>query len=215
MAFLFTNTDILDTLRGDAAHPIYNFVEIHVTGLGNWSNGIFLTDFVCNVEPGDGYQVADKDGVYRTWYSDLLKGVSTPARTGNVTQEIQRLQIAQGLSYQFADASEDILTALGAEYHNAPIRVSAYMQDPNNQDFITSEPILRSNGIIKALSRNVKENTIDIEFSNSFGKLDGLKELRTTPGSLYRRTPVGADNDTSFDKANIDIDGNILKWGVS
>ena len=212
MAFLFTNTDIIDTLRGDASHPIYNFVEIHTEGPAGspWVNGIFLTDFTEDVTPGNTNSVMDKYDVSRTWYSDLLGGVTTPARTGTISQEIQRLSIAQGLDYQFSDASDDMLTALGEKYHNAEIRVSAYLQDPNTFTFITSEPILRSNGVIKGISREVKENKLVIEFSNSFGKLDGLKELRTTPGSLKRRVST----ETSFDKANIDISGNVLKWGV-
>lgn len=212
MAFLFQNQYILENLRGDANYPVYNFVEIHVNGLagGAFADGIFLTDFESDVTPTSPIAVEDKDGVLRTWYADLLGGVTAPARTGNVTQEIQRLEIMQGLDYQFADAYDDVLTAMGSNYHNAAIRVSSYMQSPEDFQLITAEPILRSNGVIKSISRSVKDNKIVVEFSNSFGKLDGLKELRTNPGSLDRRDPT----DTCFDKSGAEIDAQMLKWGV-
>ena len=212
MAFLFQNPFILATLRGNESYPIYNFVEIHVSGLdtGAFAGGVFLTDFESDIDPASPIAVEDKDGVKRNWYSDLLSGVSPPAKTGNVTQEIQRLEIAQGLDYQFADAFDDVITAMGNSYHNAPIRVSSYLQHPETFQMITDEPIMRSNGIIKSLSRSVKDSKITVEFSNSFGKLDGLKELRTNRGSLDRRD----SNDTCFDKSGEEIDAQLLKWGV-
>ena len=249
MAFLFTEPDILNTIRGNASYPVYNFVEIHISS-DMFPNGLFLTDFESDItgsinsytiwdvdttkwyDPSDesiwdvneenGVSVAeievpDKYNTPQTWYSDLLGGISTPARTGNITQEIQRLKIAQGLSGRWLNASEDILTGLGANFHNCEIVVSSYMYGSGN-NLILNEPMFRSNGIIKSVSRDVKSTNTVIEFSNSFGKLDGLKELRTTPGSLYRRTPsVGGVRDVddgAFDSASLNVDAHLLNWGV-
>ena len=217
MAFLFTNKEIIDTLRGDAHRPIYNFVDIDVTS-DTYPDGLFLTDFDTDVmlrsngilEPDYPESSSSVERIYR---SNYLGAINPPARTGNVTQEIQRLQLIQGLDAGFSNASADILTALGEDFHNAKVRIVSYLFDSAGE-FVQDEPIMATNGIIKSLSRDVKNNAVIVEFSNSFGKLDGLKELRTTPGSLYRRTLDGQLNDTSFDKANVDIDGNILKWGI-
>jgi len=206
MAFLFQDQEIIDTLRGDAHRPIYNFVAIYVTS-DVYPNGLFLTDFDNDVI------VDDIDGNSQSWISGYLGAINPPARTGNVTQEIQRLQIIQGLDAGFSNASEDIITALGEDFHNAKLKVVSYLFGSNGQ-LKTNEPIMATNGLIKSVSRDVKNSALVVEFSNSFGKLDGLQELRTTPGSLKRRTLTGETPDTSFDKANIDIDGNILKWGI-
>lgn len=203
MAFLFTDTDVIDTLRGDFSHPIYNFVEIGIVS-SVYPSGIYLTSFHSDTDA-----VLSKSGATVTWDSNFLGNITPPARTGNVTQEIQKLELKQGLNGQYSGAGDDLLTALGANFHNAPITISSILFKPNGT-FATSEPITRTNGLIKSVSRSVKDNTVVLEFSNSFGKLDGLNELRTTPGSLERRSPT----DTSFDKAGTSIDRVMLKWGV-
>jgi hypothetical protein len=205
MAFLFNDPDVIATLRGDDHHPIYNFVEIGVVSTA-YPSGIYLTSFESDVS---GTTLPDKNsGTSHTWDSRFLGNIAPPARTGNVTQEIQKLELNQGLG-SFTEAYADLLTAMGANFHNAPIVITSLLLKPNGT-FATSEPITRTNGIIKSLSRNVKDNTVVVEFSNSFGKLDGLNELRTTPGSLDRRS----SSDTSFDKAGTSIDRVMLKWGV-
>ena len=203
MAFLYTDPKILATLRGDESHPIFTFVEIYYKSS---TEGLFIT-----TAPYDVDDVADINGSWQTWDSSLLKGVSTPARTGNVTQEIQRVELVNPLDYQFATASND----LGAELdkytiHNKRVVISSYLFDSDTFQFITSEPIVRSDGIIKSRSEDTREGTIILEVSNSFGKLDGLKELRTNPSSLKRRSP----DDTCFDKAGKSIDRISVQWGV-
>ena len=209
MAALFTNPHILANLRREANNPIYTFVEIGVSS-DVFPDGIYLTSFPEDILPTGLITVPRKDGSFPRWTSDLLEGVSAPSRTGGITQEIQKLEIAQGLSYQYSDAYKDILTALGGSYHNAPVRVSIYVQDPNTQQMILNEPISRSNGIIKSVSRSIRSESIIIEFSNSFGKLDGLNELRTTSGSIHRRDKA----DTCFEKAAKVADRVALEWGT-
>jgi hypothetical protein len=204
MAFLFTDKEIIDTLRGDDFRPIYNFVSIFTPANEHPYKAFHFTDFDCDVT------VKDISGVERDYLANYLGPIAPPARTGNVTQEIQRLQLKQGLNAGYSNASEDILTMLGKNFHNAKLRIVSYLLGSNGQ-LKTQEPIMANNGLIKSISRDIKNEALTIEFSNSFGKLDGLKELRTTPGSLKRRYP----DDTSFDKANLDIEGHILKWGIS
>jgi hypothetical protein len=143
------------------------------------------------------------------WYLNaVLKGTDTPARTGNVTQEVQTIIFAQGLSARFADSADDLILTLGNQFHNAPVIINYHIQ--TDAAGLITEPIMRSEGLLKSAQRSVKEGEVRLEVSNAFGKLDGLNELRTTRGSLQRRNKA----DTSFDRADIKTDNVILDWGI-
>jgi len=209
MAFLFKNPIVLQTLKGEASYPIYNFLEIRIAS-PLWPEGVYLTDFTSKIEKADG--LLSSSGTPQDWHPHLLGSITTPARTGNITQEIQKVELKQGLGYQYTNFGglADIVAAMGDSYHNADTSISSYIYDHRTAKFIVDEPIMRTNGLIKSVSRNIRDESVVIEISNSFGKLDGLNELRTTPGSLERRNK----EDTSFAKAGTSIDRVMLKWGV-
>jgi hypothetical protein len=210
MAFLYTNQEVLDYLRGDNEDAdLYWFIEIYTGVSGNSDyNDIYLTSYPEDITVSD--NLASSKNVAVLWESNLLGGVSTPSRTGNVSQEIQRLSIAQGLDSAYGNAQDDLLRRIGPAFHNAEIVMSLLLQ-PYGSSIITSEPIIRTDGIIKSVTRDTSsEDEVVIDFSNSFGKLDSINELRTSPGSIKRRNEL----DTCFDKAAKSLKRTTYDWGV-
>jgi len=200
--YTYTDPDIITGLQGGHNYVLHQFVEIQV------ETPIYLTSYMVDVEPAD-ISIANEAGTPVTWVSGLLSGVSTPAKSGNITQEVQTLSIGQGIGSQYGGASTDFLRLMGDGFHGARIIFSAYLQ-PVDGSVVTSEPLVRNSGIVKGLQRNVLQDEINLTFSNSFGKLDGLNELRTTPGSLKRRNK----DDTSFDRAFKGLKRVTLNWGT-
>jgi len=200
--FEYTDPDILAGLQGGHDYVLHQFVEIKV------EDSVYLTSYMIDVVPSE-ISIANEAGIPVTWISGLLTGVSTPAKSGNITQEIQTLSVGNAIGAQYGSASEDFLRRLGENFHGARLIFSAYMQ-PIDGSIITSQPLVRNTGIIKGLQRSIQTDEVAITFSNSFGKLDGINELRTTPGSIKRRNK----EDTSFDKAFKGLKRVTLKWGT-
>ena len=125
MAYAFTDTDVMDVLRGTVAHPVYQFVEIKlaVPNSNNITDFLF-TNFTSEIPESTVPAIVATSGT--TWFNQYLDGVSAPSRSGEVTQEVQRFQFKQALDYAFSDADEDLLTALGF-FHNAEVVCSAYV----------------------------------------------------------------------------------------
>ena len=107
-------------------------------------------------------------------------------------------------------SSDDFVAALGDNYHNSNIYFRALIIPEGTSSLIVNDPILRSDGLLKGVSRSVRDNRITIEFTNAFGKLNQLNELRSTPGSIKRRNL----EDTTFDQSHINIRNKTLQWGV-
>lgn len=202
MAFKYSQT-VLNCLNGTTPFQVYTFVDIMVESPG--VSNLYYTTYPSNI------QITNASGTPNIWYiADLLKGVSTPPRTGSVTQEVQRIEIAQGLGIGWEDDTLDIIPALGNSFHNKKILFRTLIElDIDNTDVLTNESIISTDGIIKGISRSVKEDSVIIEFSNSFGKLAQVNELRTTPGSVKRRNP----SDTSFDRAHLEAKFVMQDWG--
>ena len=181
---------------------LYTFIEINLTEVG--FSSLYFTDYPTDYELNG-----------NTYVADQISGVTTPPKTGQIAQEVQRLVFAQGLSWgvwegnQFPDASGDIIKLFGNNFHAADIITEMYVK-PADAALITTEPVIRAEGIIKSLSRNAESDEVIVEYTNAFGKLDTLREMRTTPGSL-RRYNV---EDTTFDSAHKTVSKNVIEWGT-
>jgi len=211
MAHYFADDRVVKGLSGQYPFSTYLFVDIMVYNpelTVNPDGCIYITTWPHDITTPN----ASGDQPSTIYEPDLLDTVSPPARTGLVTQEIQRFQIAQGLSANWVNAGFDFIRLLGADYHNSTIYFRAIMvpHDGLDETLIMDEPIIRTEGLLKGITRSVKDNTVTVEFSNSFGKLNQLNELRTTPGSLKRRDK----EDTSFDRAHLDVNKKVLDWGI-
>jgi hypothetical protein len=208
MAHAFTQPDVIDSLRGNVAHPTYQFVELQTQ---EGYKSFFLTNFTDTVPIADVPTVLNDQSGKTVWSPDYLDGVSAPARTGEVSQEVQRIQFKQALDYQFTDASEDLVTALGA-FHNGKVVVTAYVFSLTTNEFLHTDPVYRTYGLIKSVSRSTDDGGVVIETTSSFGKLNNVKELVTTPASLHKYTFGWPD--PTFDNAGTKHDRQALEWGT-
>jgi len=208
MAYAFTETDVIDSLRGNVAHPIYQFVEIRTN---DGAKSFFLNNFTDTVPLSEVAPVLEAGGE-TLWFPDYLDGISAPSRTGEVSQEVQRIQLKQALDYQFIDSSEDVLTGLGY-FHNAEVVCTAYVFSLNSQNWMTADPVFRTYGLVKSASRTTSDGGVTLETTSSFGKLNNVKELVTTPASLNKYV-AGDVKDTSFDNAGTKHDRQALEWGT-
>jgi hypothetical protein len=214
MAYAFTDPEVIKALRGVVAHPTYQFVEVKTkvvdSATGQVADRLYLfTNFTSAVSTLEVPSQLDSS-VDSEWIPEYIDGVSAPARTGEVTQEVQRVEFKQALNYQFSDAGEDILTALGL-FHNAEVICSAYVNA--NGSWKTTDPIYRTYGLVKSMAREVDSGGVIMETTSSFGKLQNVKELSTSPESLNKfiDNPI---RDTSFDDAGKKHDREALEWGT-
>jgi len=214
MAYAFTDVEVMRFLREEVAHPVYQFVEIKlaVPNSGGITDFCF-TNFTAELSAKREVDPIIATGA-RVWYNQYLEGVSAPARSGEVTQEVQRFQFKQALDYAFSDADDDLLTALGF-FHNAEVVCSAYVFVANDADpWKTDDPLYRTYGLVKSASRDLPTGDIVLETTSSFGKLQNIKEMRTTPASLNKYVGTSNTFDTSFDKAGTKHDREALEWGT-
>jgi len=214
MAYAFTDPDVIKALRGDVYYPTYQFVEVKTKVIDSTTGALIpqlylfstFTDEVSAVVVPSQLEPSSS----ATWTPEYLEGVSAPARTGEVTQEVQKIEFKQSLNYQFSDSSDDILTAMGL-FHNAEVICSAYLNV--NGSWKVADPIYRTYGLVKSISRDVESNGVVMETTSSFGKIQNVKELSTNPESLNKFV-VSATRDTSFDKAGKKHDREALEWGT-
>ena len=190
----YTDPAILSGLR-DGNVSLFTFVRIALAEIG--FNDLLVTDYPSDVNYGG-----------LTYKAELLAGVERAPRTGNLTQEVQRILIGQGVSSFFADSIDDVIRKMGNKWHNTPVTVDILME--TDSGLITSEPVIRNEGILKSMARSGSDNQVVIEFSNAFGRIDLLKELRTSTGSLARYNK----EDTSFDRASEESTQRLLEWGT-
>ena len=198
MAHNFTDLDIYAALAGNKDFTMYVFIDIMV------KTPIYLTTF-----PSDVTIANASTGAASLYYSQWIQGVNPPARTGNVSQEIQRFTVAQGLGANFGDASLDFIRLLGDDFHNSMCYVRTLIST-DEKGLIVNSPISRTEGLLKGITRSVNSNNVTIEFSNSFGKLNQVNELRTTSGSIKRRN----SEDTCFDRCHIETEKHLVDWGI-
>lgn len=210
MAYSFTDQDVLDTLRGVSEYPVYQFVEIH-NPMKSFLFSNFDAQVSTSVVPSQ-YTTANGEAL---WFPDFIHGVSAPARTGDITQEVQRIEFRQALDYMFepqdGDLEDDLISGLGY-FHNAKIVCSGYVYGSNG--FITSDPIYRTFGLVKKLSATERDGAVVLEATSTFGKLQTVKEMVTTPDSLNKYLNYGESKDTSFDNAGTKHDRSALEWGT-
>lgn len=212
MAYSFTEPDVLNTLRGVTDYPVYQFIEIHTTNSDSDPVSLLYTNFdsaVSVVEVAPQYAVSDPDAV---WVPDYIHGVSAPARTGDVTQEVQRIEFRQSLDYMFKNEGDDLISGLGY-FHNARVVCSGYVFGSANE-FITTDPIFRTFGLVKKLSATERDGAVILEASSTFGKLQTVKEMVTTPDSINKFLDYNDIKDTSFDNAGTKHDRSALEWGT-
>lgn len=178
----------------DGEYFLYHFIDINLTEPG--FPPIYLTTYPSDIT------------VWGHYYSaSVVGGVERPPKSGSLTQEVQKITVNQALSDGFTDSALDIIRLLGNNYHNAPVSITTLMQIG---DELILEAVVKSDGIFKNAQRSAKDGVVVMEFSNAFGKLDTVKELNTTPGSLARRDR----GDTSFSRASIKVTKRTLDWGT-
>ena len=212
MAYSFTEPDVLNTLRGVTDYPVYQFVEIHTRDSNSQDKPLLFTNFDSAVgidEVAPQYAVADSNAA---WIPDFIHGVSAPARTGDVTQEVQRIEFRQSLDYMFTNEGDDLISGLGY-FHNARIVCSGYVFGSTNT-FITNDPIFRTFGLVKKLNATERDGAVILEASSTFGKLQTVKEMVTTPDSINKFLDHDEAKDTSFDNAGTKHDRSALEWGT-
>ncbi len=187
MALFFSNK-VADALHG-GQYKLFNFLEIMT------AHRLYLSDYVGEIVI---------DG--KTYLPGILSGITRPPKTGKIGQEVQTLQFSEGL----ADfSSSDIISILGKKSSGATVIVKTYLEDSSGELHVEeSDIIYSSEGILKKITRT--RNNVAVEFSNAYGKLDTLRELRTTRGSLDRLST----DDTSFDRADVVDDNITLDWGT-
>lgn len=217
MAIEFTD-EVADLLQASAndSLPIFNFIDIYLDGpqdLSTVNDSTFFPDIhICDWIEDAIDDVESSPSIY--YYADLLKGVEKPPKTGNVSQEIQRVVISQALGLW--DDPAEFVTRMGDRFHTAEIRVrscldmsgySGVWAETNPINF--QDPVYTGSGLVKSVSRSNNDQDVVVEFTNSYGKLDITRTLRTTRGSLQKRNKL----DTSFDKAAINLITRTLNWG--
>lgn len=179
--------------NGDVSYYVFLKIELLEEGF----ESLRFTDYASN------YYID-----FELYIASVFKEVEIAPRTGQLGQEVQKLQLAQGLSSRFEDTEFDIIKRLGNKFHNAPVTLTTYMQV--GDELLIDEPVFRSEGLVKSIARSVENNEVIIEFTNAFGRLDFTRDLRTSTGSLQRFDP----SDTSFDRATDEVSNRVLEWGV-
>ena len=184
---------------------LYNFVEIILTEPG--FDSLYLTDYYATIDSSHPNYV---DLGSHDWISGSLEAITPPPKTGEVSQEVQRIAIAQGLGrYYNTNHANDYLSLLGNQYHGAPCNLWGYVFDSTNNLLIVSDPFYHSAGTLKSVSRSMDDSQVIIEMNNAFGKMDIVRDLRTSTGSIIRR----AEEDTCFDRAYKNMSRETLNWG--
>ena len=212
MAYSFTEPDVLNTLRGVTDYPVYQFVEIHTVDAYSQPKSLLFTNFDSPVDITKVVPQYPVSGPLTSWTPDYIHGVSAPARTGDVTQEVQRIEFRQSLDYMFTNDGEDLISNLGY-FHNAKIVCSGYVFGSSNA-FITADPVFRTFGLVKKLNATERDGAVILEASSTFGKLQTVKEMVTTPDSLNKFLSYDEARDSSFDNAGTKHDRSALEWGT-
>lgn len=182
------HADTLAAIR-QPGFEVYNFVDIEV------DTPIYLTDYHADVTIGGNLYV-----------SSILTEVEPPPRTGAINQEIQKIAVAEVLN---GFTSTDFISQLGANYYNATVVIRSMVVGVSGALLTDADQVLtRNEGLLKQPYR--RENKVVLEITNTYGQLDMKKELRTTRGSLLRRSTT----DTSFNKADAVTDNVALEWGT-
>ena len=200
----YFSTAVWDVLAGGEL-PGFNFIDIFLDGPQTPSNQSD-TYFFADIHLCDWIRNITNPNTSILYQPELLKGVESPPKTGNVSQEIQRIAIAQALGLW--DDPAEFIVRMGNKFHGARIVVSTYIEIDDAIEW--DEPINTSEGIVKGISRNLSSQDVVVEFTNTYGKLDMIKSLRTNQGSIQRLNK----GDTSFDKASVDIGQRTIEWGV-
>lgn len=196
MAFRYSDPYILQALKSGDIHT-YNFVEIGLTEEG--FNPIHITDY-----PED----ITLSGI--TYNSALLKSVAPPPKSGELSQEIQRIEISNVMSELYGNRSSDLIIALGNKWHGAPCIVKTYVWNQDTNQIIEDDPLNISRGILKTAVRGASDDTVVLDIIGTFSQLGLIQELRTSPGSLRARNK----EDTSFDRAGNELKDITLEWGT-
>lgn len=167
-------------------YALFNFIDIEV------STPIYLTDYHGDITLfGNDY------------VSTVLKGVERPPRTGSVSQEVQKIAIAEVLN---GFTSSDFISSLGADYFGARVYARTLVEGSTLLT-ATGDWLWASDGVLKKVYREGTE--VILEVMNGSEQLGLRRELRTTRGSLARLSTT----DTSFNRAD-GVDNNIaLEWG--
>ena len=208
MAHVFSDK-VIDTLRGKNDNPIYHFLEIITI-----DKSFLFTTFDGEVTDAEvpAQHLDSVSGSY--WLSSYITGVSAPARTGDITQEVQRFEFKQALDFAFNNAGDDLISSLGY-FHNARTICSAYIHDGANW---VIDPISRTYGLVKKLNATEREGLVVLETTSTFGKLQTVKEMVTTPDSLNKYIEFidiqTMGKDSSFNNAGSKHDRSALEWGT-
>jgi hypothetical protein len=179
---------VADAIAAGKKEP-FNFIDIMVTP------SIHLTDWDGDIEI---------DGV--TYVAGLIRTIDPPKRSRKVNQGSQRIEIVETLN---AFTADDFITSLG-DYYGATVVARSFIRGLNDQ--LLTDPIdvfHRNEGLLMHAAKARGGQSIVLDISNSYGKLDQLKELRTTRGSMIARNP----NDSSFNRADGITDNSVLEWG--
>lgn len=169
---------------------LFTFIDILV------ATPIYLSSYEADIDIGG-----------KLYVSGLLETVEPPPQSGEVAQDVQTFTVGESLN---GFTSQDFRSQLG-DYHGAEVIIQTLVEDPVTRLLLTDpdKVVYRTDGIIKRTPRPERQPIVMVEITNSIGKLDQVKELRTTRGSMYRRDKT----DTSFDRADAVKTNIALDWG--
>ncbi len=175
--------------RAAGGIQIFNFIDLLV------ATPIRLTDYHAEWEvDGNVYAVGE------------MASMAPPPRTGKVTQDVQTILVAEALSDFSAN---DFISRLG-NYHGATVITRTFIVGVSGQLLTGANQVfMRSEGIIHHVFRPKGAIEVAIRVSNSYGRINTIKELRTTKGSLKRHDSTS----TAFDNADAVTDKIAQEWG--
>ena len=165
---------------------LYNFVEIDV------ATPIYLTDYHADY---------DLDG--DTYTSSVLKSVEQPARTGGLSQEVQKLAVIEALN---GYTSTDFISQLG-DYYGAAVYMRVLCEGSTGLFTTQADWLWHTRGYLKKAYR--RKDAVVLEIISGSEQLSLKRELRTTKGSIDRFSKT----DTCFNRAASVNDTITLEWG--
>ncbi len=185
----YWSTAVADVVASGQIQP-FNFIDIEV------NTPVHLTDW---------HDDQEVDG--NLYLSNRLKNVDPPAQSNRINQASQRIEVIEALN-DFA--TDDLISRLG-DYYGAKVIARAFVVGLSGSLLMSEEDtFMRSEGFLIHVARSRGGRSVVLEVSNSYGKLDAVKELRTTRGSMIARAP----GDTSFDRAAAVDNNSVLEWGT-
>jgi hypothetical protein len=175
--------------RAAGGIQVFNFLDLLV------STPIRLTDY------HDDFEV---DG--NTYTAGEFASMAPPPRSGKVTQDVQTILVAEALN---SFTTSDFISRLG-DYYGATVIARTFIVGVSGALLTgAGQTFMRSEGIIHHVYRPRGAMEVAIDVSNSYGRINTIKELRTTRGSLSR-----IDNtSTAFDRADAVTDQVAVEWG--